>query len=227
MTTRKSWGAIRRLPSKRFQASYVGPDTHRYLAPDTFKTKSEASTWLAQMRTAIADGKWEPVVQREANSEIVPNFKEFALRHISLQTNRRGELLRESTKSVYRRTLITHLKSFHSKPINLVSKAKIQEWYADLVATGKRTTASKAYKLLSAVMKRAADDGYISANPCSIRGAHSATTGKTVSIPTSAEVVSIANAIKPEFRNLVMLAAYGGFRFGRLVLHKGITCLDI
>jgi integrase len=179
------------------------------------------------MRTAIADGKWEPVVQRDANSEIVPNFKEFALRHISLQTNRRGELLRESTKSVYRRTLITHLKSFHSKPINLVSKAKIQEWYADLVATGKRTTASKAYKLLSAVMKRAADDGYISANPCSIRGAHSATTGKTVSIPTSAEVVSIANAIKPEFRNLVMLAAYGGFRFGRLVLHKGITCLDI
>ena len=216
MTTRKSWGAIRRLPSKRFQASYVGPDTQRYLAPDTFKTKSEASTWLAQMRTAIADGKWEPAVQREVKSEIVPNFKEFALRHISLQTNRKGELLRESTKSVYRRTLITHLKSFHSEPINLVSKAKIQEWYADLVATGKRTTASKAYKLLSAVMKRAADDGYVSSNPCSIRGAHSATTGKTVSIPTSAEVVSIANAIKPEFRNLVMLAAYGGFRFGEI-----------
>jgi hypothetical protein len=34
--TRRSFGYIRRLPSKRYQASYIGPDLARHAAPDTF-----------------------------------------------------------------------------------------------------------------------------------------------------------------------------------------------
>ena len=222
MSTRKSWGAIRRLPSKRYQASFMGPDKVRHLAPDTFKTKTEASEWLAQIRSDIRDGFWEPrnlvaepLIVAEPLNE-TPRFKDYALRHIALQTNRHGELLRESTKSMYRRVLMGHLVEFHELTLDAISKPKIQEWYANLVGTGKRTTASKAYKVLSATLRRAEDDGHIKANPCTIRGAHSAVTGKTVDIPTADEVVLIANTIDVRFKNFVMLAAYGGFRYSEL-----------
>lgn len=215
MSTRNSWGAIRKLPSKRFQASYIGPDGERHTAPDTFTTKSEASSWLAHMRVAITGGTWvSPTAVVAVKS--VHNFEAYALRHIALQTNRKGELLRESTKSVYRRILRTNLKPFLKSNLEAIAKNEIQEWYADLVASGKRTAASKAYKLMSAVLKRAVDDDLIAKNPCNIRGAHSATTGKTVNIPTTDEVVAISNTIKPYFKNLVMVAAYGGFRFSEI-----------
>lgn len=215
MSTRNSWGAIRKLPSKRFQASYIGPDGERHTAPDTFTTKTEASSWLAYMRVAITGGTWVSPNAVVAVST-VHNFEAYALRHIALQTNRKGELLRESTKSVYRRILRTNLKPFLKSDLEAIAKNEIQEWYAGLVATGKRTAASKAYKLMSAVLKRAVDDDLIAKNPCNIRGAHSATTGKTVNIPTTDEVIAISNAIKPYFKNLVMVAAYGGFRFSEI-----------
>jgi integrase len=215
MATRKSWGAIRRLPSGRFQASYIGPDGRRHNAPDTFKTKTEAGGWLAAQRTGIQDGTWQTKYLRDLEVGST-NFKEYALQHISLQTNSKGELLRESTKALYRRTLSKNLKPFLDKDLESITKAQVDEWYAKMISTGKKTAASKAYKLLSAVLKRAAEAGKITKNPCSIRGAQSATTGKTVDIPTADEVASIANAINPEFKTLVLVAAYGGFRYGEI-----------
>ena len=215
MSSRNNWGAVKKLPSKRFQASYIGPDGERHTASDTFVTKTEATFWLAQIRVSINEGTWL-LPSREFEISTTPVFESYALRHIELQTNRRGELLRESTKSVYRRILKTNLRLFLKKELDQITKSQVQEWYANLVKTGKKTSASKAYKLLSAVLKRAVDDDVIDKNPCNIRGAHSATTGKPVVIPTVDEVISIANAIQPRFRSLVMLAAYGGFRFSEI-----------
>ena len=39
--SRRGFGAIRKLPSKRWQASYVGPDEARHTAPTTFATKMD------------------------------------------------------------------------------------------------------------------------------------------------------------------------------------------
>ncbi|HCM51211.1 MAG TPA: site-specific integrase, partial [Microbacterium sp.] len=39
---RESFGAIRKLPSGRYQASYVGPDGERYTAPSTFTAIEDA-----------------------------------------------------------------------------------------------------------------------------------------------------------------------------------------
>ena len=220
MASRKNWGAIRKLPSNRFQASFVGPDGRRHNAPDTFKTKTEASGWLAAKRTEIREGNWVPGEQAasteepEASKETL--FKDYALNHIERQTTSKGELLREATKALYRRTLNTNLKPFLDQSVESISKPQIDEWYAKLISTGKKTSASKAYKLLSAILKRASEEGKIAKNPCAIRGAHSATTGKTVDSPTADEVAAIANAISPEYKTLVLVAAYGGFRFGEV-----------
>ena len=137
MSSRNNWGAVRKLPSKRFQASYIGPDGERHTASDTFVTKTEATFWLAQIRVSINEGTWQ-LPSREFQIGTTPVFEDYALRHIELQTNRRGELLRESTKSVYRRILKTNLRSFLKKDLDQITKSQVQEWYANLVKTGKK-----------------------------------------------------------------------------------------
>lgn len=49
---REAWGSLRKLPSKRWQARYTGPDDKTYSArteddkPLTFLTKGDAREWL-------------------------------------------------------------------------------------------------------------------------------------------------------------------------------------
>ena len=52
----RGWGRIRRLPSKRFQANYVGPDLVRHNAPTTFTTKMDAEAFLHAERRSIEQG---------------------------------------------------------------------------------------------------------------------------------------------------------------------------
>ena len=43
---RREFGTVRKLPSGRWQARYIGPDGQRYTAPETFETRSDAQDWL-------------------------------------------------------------------------------------------------------------------------------------------------------------------------------------
>jgi len=49
MTTRgkrRDFGALRQLPSGRWQASYLALDGLRRTAPSTFNTRADANAWL-------------------------------------------------------------------------------------------------------------------------------------------------------------------------------------
>lgn len=67
---------------------------------------------------------------------------------------------------------------------------------------------------MSAAMRRAVAEGLIKSNPCSVKGAQGATSGKSVGVPTLDQVKALANNINPRFRTMVLLMAFGGFRFG-------------
>ncbi|MFM2024910.1 MAG: hypothetical protein RLZZ56_923, partial [Actinomycetota bacterium] len=216
MAKRNSWGAIRKLPHNgRFQASYIAPDGFRHNAPDTFRTKTEASNFLAGMRAQISAGKWVDPRHTTASAEC-PEFMEFAVSHINMQTTRGGENLRKSTKQVYLRQLSSHCKPLMGMPVDKITKQIIDKLYASITATGKLTTASKIYKLLNSIFKRAVDYGYLEENPCSIKGANNLSSRKIVTTPTPEQVFDIAEAINPRFKFLVLLCAYGGFRFGEV-----------
>ena len=47
MGKRRHFGAIRRLPSGRYQARYLGPDGLYHTAPETFELKADAAHFLA------------------------------------------------------------------------------------------------------------------------------------------------------------------------------------
>jgi hypothetical protein len=77
---RRSFGYARRLPRKRWQASYIGPDLLRHSAPMTFDAKIDAETWLSDERRIIASGNWiAPKRRREAAEALLsPTFGEYA-----------------------------------------------------------------------------------------------------------------------------------------------------
>ena len=54
----RRFGNIRRLPSGRYQASYLGPDGQRRNAPDTFERKSDAERALVLIEAQLSAGQW-------------------------------------------------------------------------------------------------------------------------------------------------------------------------
>ena len=62
---RRGFGYVRKLPSGRWQASYVGPDLVRRSAPHTFDAKADAEGWLGRRREEVVSGEWQPPVTVE------------------------------------------------------------------------------------------------------------------------------------------------------------------
>lgn len=213
---RRSFGYIRKLPSGKFQASYVDASGTRVTAPHTFLTRGDASAWLAVQEVLRSKGQLESSILSKANAVIPREFRAYVERHIELQTNSEGVLLRESTKNLYKRLLRVNLAAFHGVHIKAITAGDVSEWWAASTRSGKRTTASKAYKLLSSALKRAVGEKVISSNPCMVTGAQSAVTGKEIQIPTLEEVGLIASCINPRYSRMVILMAFGGFRFGEV-----------
>ena len=80
MATRRGFGALRRLPSKRWQASYTGPDLGRHTAPHTFDSKADAEAWLAYERALVEGEGWVAPKRRAEVAERLapPTFGECA-----------------------------------------------------------------------------------------------------------------------------------------------------
>ena len=213
---RRTFGTIRKLPSRRFQASYIGNDGYRHNAPRTFHTKTDANRWLTMEEATLIHGTWENPNTAYQRTTIPTLFRDYAERHINIQTTHHGDSLRESTKALYRRLLRHNLKQFLDIPLVDISVSDVSDWWAAAISSGKKTITSKAYKLLSAIMARAVAEGLRIGNPCIVKGAQSATTGKTIVVPTHDEVTAIATHINPRYKKLVMLCAFAGLRFGEI-----------
>src|SRR5690349_12601901 len=55
---RRRFGYVRKLPSGRFQASFVTPSGRRQAAPQTFRTRTDADRWLAAVEADLSRGTW-------------------------------------------------------------------------------------------------------------------------------------------------------------------------
>ena len=54
----RRFGYVRKLPSGRYQASFIGPSGLRQTAPGTFRTKTDADRWLSAAEADILRGAW-------------------------------------------------------------------------------------------------------------------------------------------------------------------------
>ena len=161
----RGFGNVRKLPSGRYQIRYLGPDGRIRTGPDTYERKGDADKALVLIEAQLASGDWTDPDRGKVK------LGEYAEAWI---TERPG--LRPRTTDLYRWLLRKHIEPhLGGTPIGRLSTRMVREWRATLLANGVSVSvASKAYRLLRAILMTAVeDDNLLPRNPCRIRGAGS------------------------------------------------------
>lgn len=209
---RRGFGYIRKLPSGRFQASYIGADLIRYSAPSTFKDKGTAELWLGRERELIAEGKWTSPTVRSRESKIVRPDTFGAFAQVWLQ----DRPLKPRTRSHYKALLKNQLEPWNDTLITDIRPEMVRAWYSSLDSS-KPTLKAHAYGLVRGILATAVEDELIPANPCHIKGAGSAKRVHKVRPATLPELEKLVQAMPEEYKAMTLLASWCALRFGELV----------
>lgn len=213
----RGFGHIRKLPSKRWQASYLDPDGRMYVtdsgesravrhtAPSTFDTREDAEAWLADRRREIAGGDWAPPSKRKPMT-----FREHAERWLSARQ------LKPRTRYHYRCTLDARLlPTFGELPLKSITADLVEAWHYEQ-GTATPTATSHAYGLLRTIMVDAVQRRLIEHNPVHIRGAGNVKRVRKIKPASLAELDALVEAMPAQFKLMTLLAAWCGLRFGEL-----------
>jgi len=208
---RRGFGYVRRLPSKRYQASYIGPDVARHPALMTFDTKADAEAWLSAERILITGEGWTPPnLRRElAEAKRPATFAAYAAVWL------RDRDLKPRTRSHYRALLDHQLAPWDAVPINDIRPEMVRDWHTTLDKKH-ATTRAHAYGLLRAILSTAVSDGLLPVNPCHIRGAGTAKRIHKIKPLSLPELEALVAAMPAKYRPMTLLAAWCALRFGEL-----------
>ncbi len=158
---RNRFGAFRQLPSKRWQASYL-IGTKRFVAPTTFRTKTEAREFLATIEAERLAGRLEAATPKSAADITVAQLVEEWLasdedkrsssrkRDASIMRLLDTQLAATSLVEVRRKDIQRQIDRWH-KPPNKPQRAP--------------ATVARMYSALRAAFSYAVGRGYISDNP--------------------------------------------------------------
>lgn len=205
---RRSWGSVRKLPSGRYQARYLDPDTRQMTsAPETFASKRAADVWLARKRTEIEAGTAvDDRTGSRALSEWWPGYWR------SVQTHK------PRTRVAYEAAWRLRIEPrFGATPVRRIKPAHVDDWIAEMSEQG--VSASKVIEatgVLKRVLDRVVRDKVIPTNPCEQRASTLPKRPKTdrpVLAPSEVERLVAAMTHEAD-RVLVRLLAYGGLRVG-------------
>lgn len=197
---------VRKLPSGRYQARYIGPDGVRHNAPMTFDTLKDARTWLSTTRADMARGLWEPPSRRETPE----TFGEYAEKWM------RRRDLKPRTAEHYRQLLDRQLlPRFAGVALVALTSEQVRDWHADLDHS-RPTLRAHAYGLLRTILATAVQDEKIPSNPAHIRGAGTAKRARKIKPATLAELETIAAHLPERYRPMLMLSAWCALRFGEV-----------
>ena len=221
MARSAGFGSIRKLPSKRWQARYYGPDTRYHSGPHTFQTKADAQGWLVRERQLITDGSWAPPAvraQRAADAEQQRRERTLAVYAegwLASRVTSKGAALRASTREGYRNALNNHvLPTFGELPIDEITTAAVRHWRGQYAAAGRDATGAKAYGLLKAILQTAEDDELVPRNPCRLKGAGQVDKKHQSTALTPTELHALAQAMPPQWRALTLMSGWCGLRIG-------------
>lgn len=199
-------GAVRQLPSGRWQARFRGPDEVMRPAERTFDTKLDAAAWLRRQERDVVIGEWQaPGGVRQVGT--LGGYAEAWLLERELKPRTRAE---------YRKILDGWiLPALADVRLDRLTPESVRTWYASLDAS-KPTRRAHAYGLLRAICMTAYREDLITANPCRVAGAGRARKQHKTETATLSELDAIVQAIPPRYGCMVLLAAWCGLRFGEL-----------
>ena len=187
-----------------WRARYRGPGGNE--RSRSYRTKREASEWLAQQTVAVADGSWtDPSRGRVSVSE-------WGDRWLDASPH-----LKELTRVGYRSALDCHIVPVIGVvPIAKLDKAEVKALIGGMVADGKGAGTVRNVKyVLSGLCRYAIDAGAIKTNPC--QGVKTPRPPRDeMRFLTAEEVSVLADTIDQRWNTLVIFAAYSGLRAGEI-----------
>jgi integrase len=204
---RRPWGAVRQLPSGRYQARYLVPATGRHVSLGTFVRKTDAQRVLDHRRS---DQERGVALAPQAGKVL---FREYATDWVDHRPN-----LRPRTRATYRSEVAHLIVSFGDHKLEEIQPAEVRRWHGTVSAESglHRNTVAKVYKRFRQIMGQACEDGVIVVNPVHISGAGEESWSDPRP-PTPQEVERIVTSIAPRWGALVVTAAWCGLRFGEAV----------
>ncbi len=176
-------------------------------APATFRTKTEADSFLAGVRADLDQGVW-----------LDPGAGKVSVADYSVRWLRERPQLRPRTVELYEGLLRNHINpSLGATQMNQLSSARVREWRATMLRSGKPgvSAVAKCYRLLHAIFATAMEDGLVPHNPCIIKGASIERPAERP-VASIAQVFEIADAIEPQYRAMVMLGTFCSLRLGEI-----------
>lgn len=196
----------------RWQGTYRGADGRE--RTKTFDTKVEAERWVASEQTDMARGRW-----------IDPRSGRVTLRQYADPWLSQRRDLAVRTDELYRYLLDKYIlgpeysepsgKMLGDIPLSRLTPSIVAAWHAEL-AVEHKSTASKAYRLLSQIMRAAVADKKIGSNPCQVKGGGIEKAPERP-IATIAEVAALAEAMPDHLQIAVLLAAWCQLRRGEIL----------
>ncbi len=131
--------------------------------------------------------------------------------------------LAERTRELYAWLLSRHiLPTFGAAPHSSIDTPAVRRWFTEIART-RPTTAAKAYRLMSSIMRSAETDGLVVKNPCQVRGA-AVERAPERPIATMSEVEALASLMPETLRVAVVLAAWCQLRRGEV---RGLRRKDV
>jgi integrase len=216
---RRGFGYVRRLPSGKIQASYMGPDLARHVAPVTFITHGDAEAWLRQEEILRTDtDRWTPPAHRAEERRVRDALKVREYAQAWLEQRE----LRATTRDGYRTMLTLHvLPQLGDERLVDVSKKRVADWYR-VTCTGRPRQRAKVYALLKTIMNTAVEDGLITENPVALSTAErqakaSASKQRRIEPATLDQLATITAEMPERLQLAVLLAAWGALRYGEVV----------
>lgn len=155
---RRSFGRVRKLPSGRYQARYLGPDGILRPADRTFATLTDADRWLMRKRIEIEEGRWlDPAEGRTT-------VRDWSARWLAAVAPQ----LKHKTQATYRSLINSRINpALGDRELLSLRPIMITEWVAAMRNEGlSASRIRQAYRVLSQIMASAVDNDLIPQTPC-------------------------------------------------------------
>lgn len=185
-----------------WRARYRGPDGREYAKHA--RLKREAQEWLDEATAAMRAGTWvDPATSKMTLGEWLDKWL------AGYQSKRPSTLKSAQTHAAIIR------EQFGKRQMRTIQPSDIRAWTATL---SKRYSTSYVYAIhrrLHQVLDDAVHDGLLPRNPVSRRTAPP-TAAQRAYVASTEQVWALYDALKPEYRNMVLLGAFAGLRIAEI-----------
>ena len=211
MSARRQFGAIRRLPSGRWQARYRASSGPMVTAPSTFATKGDASRWLAVTEADLIRGQY---VDPRAGRVTLGQWADEWL-------TRPGK--RANSVSRDRQALALWRADLGARPLAAITAMHVQTAVDARAQLAAPATVARDFSALRAVFNAAVDADLIARSPARKTKLPRVRPGEHVTL-TAEELLRLTDEVPSLFRALVLVGGVLGLRWGEAI---GLRVCDI